>query len=185
MKKILLNALLFVLVATAAHAQDRFFTKVGKISFFSSTPMEAIEAHNKSATSVIDTKTGKMEFAVLMKAFHFEKALMEEHFNENYVESSKFPKATFSGNIMNLQDVNFKKDGTYNVTVKGNLTMHGVTKPVEVPGKITVKNGLITAVSSFTVAPEDYQIKIPNLVREKISKQIKVEVDMNYEPLKS
>ncbi|MBB6610798.1 YceI family protein [Pontibacter sp. Tf4] len=185
MKKIILNTLLLVLVANAVQAQDKFFTKTGKISFFSSTPMEDIEAHNKTTTSVIDTKSGKMEFAVLMKAFQFEKALMEEHFNENYVESAKYPKASFSGAITNLSAVDFKKDGTYKVTVKGNLTMHGVTKPVEVPGTIVVKNGAIQAASTFSVAPEDFNITIPNLVREKIAKQIKVTIDMNYEPLKS
>lgn len=185
MKKIILSALLLLLMAAAVQAQDRFFTKTGKISFYSSTPIEDIEAHNKTTTSVIDTKSGKMEFAVLMKAFQFEKALMEEHFNENYVESSKFPKANFSGTITNLGDVDFKKDGTYKVNVKGNLTLHGVTKPIEVPGTITVKNGEVNAVSTFNVSPEDYNISIPNLVREKIAKQIKVSVDINYEPLKS
>ncbi|MBC5772839.1 YceI family protein [Pontibacter sp. KCTC 32443] len=184
MKKIVFNTLLLVLLATAVQAQDKFFTKTGKISFFSSTPMEDIEAHNKTTTSVIDTKTGKLEFAVLMKAFQFEKALMEEHFNENYVESGKYPKASFSGAIANLSDVNFKKDGTYKVTVKGNLTLHGVTKAVEAPGTIIVKNGVVNAASTFNISPEDYKIAIPNLVREKIAKQIKVTVDMNYEPLK-
>jgi polyisoprenoid-binding protein YceI len=185
MKKIIFNTLLLVILATAVQAQDKFFTKTGKISFFSSTPMEDIQAHNKTTTSVIDTKTGKMEFAVLMKAFQFEKALMEKHFNENYVESGKFPKASFSGVIVNIGGVDFKKDGTYKVTVKGNLTLHGVTKAVEAPGTIVVKNGAVTAASTFNVAPEDYKIAIPNLVREKIARQIKVTVAMDYEPLKS
>ena len=185
MKKLILSAWMLFAVVAVSHAQDKYFTKAGKISFFSSTPMEDIEAHNKTTTSVIDTKSGKMEFAVLMKAFQFQKALMEEHFNENYVESGKFPKASFSGTIINLNDVNFQKDGTYNVTVKGNFTLHGVTKAIEVPGTITVKNKAIQAVSTFNVAPEDYNIAIPNLVREKIAKQIKVTVDMNYEPFKS
>ena len=168
MKKLAVSLLVFA-VSFAAQAQDKYFTKTGKISFFSSTPMENIEAHNSKSTSVIDTKTGKMEFATLMKAFDFEKALMQEHFNENYVESDKYPKATFSGAITNLSDVNFKKDGTYKVKVKGNLTMHGVTKEVEAPGTITVKGNQISANSTFNVAPEDYKIEIPKLVREKIA----------------
>jgi len=185
MKKLMLSVLVLFAAITVSQAQDKYFTKTGKITFYSSTPMEDIEAQNKTTTSVIDTKTGKMEFAVLMKAFQFEKALMEEHFNENYVESSKFPKANFSGTITNLGDINFKKDGTYKAMVKGNLTIHGVTKPIEVPGTITVKDGAIQAVSTFNIAPEDYNIEIPSLVREKIAKQIKVTVDMAYEPFRS
>lgn len=180
--------LTLILSCTAAistvFAQDRYFTKAGNVSFFSSTPMEDIEAHNTKATSVIDTRTGKMEFAVLMKAFEFRKALMEEHFNENYVESGKYPKAVFSGNITNLKDVDFKKDGTYKVNVKGSLTLHGVTREVEAPGTITVQNGAIKGISTFTVAPEDYKIEIPKLVRDKIAKQIKITVNADYQALK-
>ena len=174
-----------VLALSSAVAQDKYFTKNGHIAFFSATPMENIEANNNTATSVLDARSGKMEFAVLMKAFKFEKALMEEHFNENYVESGKYPKATFAGAITNFSSVDLKKNGTYKVNVKGNLTIHGVTKEVEAPGTVTVENGKIKANSVFNVAPEDYKIEIPKLVREKIAKQIKVTVDMDYQPLKS
>lgn len=170
---------------TSVFAQDKYFTKTGQISFFSSTPMENIEAHNTKATSVLDAKSGKMEFATLMKAFEFKKALMEEHFNENYVESAKYPKAFFSGTITNLKDVNFQKDGTYKVNVKGNLTLHGVTKEVEAPGTITVQNGEVKGISTFTVSPEDFKIEIPKLVRDKIAKQIKITVNADYQALKS
>ena len=175
----------FVLALSSAFAQDRYFTKTGQVQFFSATPMENIEANNTAASSVFDARTGKMEFAVLMKAFKFEKALMEEHFNENYVESGKFPKASFAGAITNLEAVDFKKNGTYKVNVKGNLTIHGVTKEVEAPGTITVENGKVKANSVFNVTPEDYKIEIPKLVREKIAKQVKVTVNMDYQPLKS
>jgi polyisoprenoid-binding protein YceI len=174
-----------ILAVSGASAQDKYFTKNGQVSFFSSTPMENIEANNNNATSVIDAKTGKMEFAILMKAFKFEKALMEEHFNENYVESGKFPKATFAGNITNLSAVDFSKNGTYKVNVKGKMTIHGVTKDVEAPGTITVENGKVKANSVFNVAPDDYKIEIPKLVREKIAKEIKVTVNMDYQALKS
>src|SRR6478609_604825 len=174
-----------VLALSSAFAQDRYFTKTGQVQFFSATPMENIEANNTAASSVFDARSGKMEFAVLMKAFKFEKALMEEHFNENYVESGKFPKASFAGAITNLDAVDFKKNGTYKVNVKGNLTIHGVTKEVEAPGTITVENGKVKANSVFNVTPEDYKIEIPKLVREKIAKQVKVTVNMDYQPLKS
>ena len=168
-----------------AFAQDKYFTKSGQITFFSGTPLENIEATNNSANSVLDTKTGKMEFALLMKAFKFEKALMEEHFNENYVESGKYPKATFAGRITNLDAVDFKKNGTYKVNVKGNLTIHGETNEVEVPGTLTVESGKIKANAVFNVAPDDYKIEIPKLVKDKIARQIKVTVNLNYQPLKS
>ncbi|HSI90317.1 MAG TPA: YceI family protein [Adhaeribacter sp.] len=186
MKKLtLLLAFIIALAFNRVQAQDKYFTKTGKISFFSSTPMEDIEAHNSKATSVLDAKTGKMEFAILMKAFEFKKALMEEHFNENYVESGKFPKATFAGAITDPAAVDFAKDGTYKVTVKGKMTIHGVTREVEAPGTITVQNGVVKASSVFNVAPEDYEIEIPKLVRDKIARQIKVTVDMDYQALKS
>ena len=114
MKQTFLTLLLAtVLSLTAVMAQDKYFTKSGHISFFSSTPMENIEGNNTTASSVLDARSGKMEFAVLMKAFKFEKALMEEHFNENYVESGKYPKATFAGAITNFSGVDLKKNGTY------------------------------------------------------------------------
>ena len=184
MRKIIASVLL-LLVVVVTHGQGKYFTKSGKISFYSSAPMEDIEAHNKTATSVIDTETGRMEFAVLMKAFQFRKALMEQHFNEKFVESHKYPKATFTGNITNTGEVDFTKDGTYPVNVKGNLTIHGVTKAIEAPGTITVKNGEISGTSSFMVAPEDYNIVIPAIVRNNIAKQVKVTIDMVYEPLRS
>lgn len=186
MKKTFLTFLFLSLLAlSGAFAQDKYFTKSGHIHFFSSTPIEDIEANNNSATSVIDAGTGKMEFAVLIKAFKFKKALMEEHFNENYMESGKFPKAIFAGTIINPAAVDFKRDGTYKVNVKGNLTIHGVTKEVEMPATIVIANGLVKANSTFNVAPEDYKIEVPKLVREKIAKQIKVTVNMDYQALKS
>ncbi|MDX5348655.1 MAG: YceI family protein [Hymenobacteraceae bacterium] len=184
MKKRIFFLLSAILMAGLAQAQDRYFTKNGNISFYASTPLETVEAHNNKATSVIDITTGKMEFAVLMKAFQFEKALMQEHFNENYVESDKYPKSTFAGQITNPSAVDFKKDGTYPVKVKGNLTIHGVTKEIEAPGTVTVKNGNIKATSEFIVKPEDYNIQIPGVVREKIAKEVKVKADMDYQPLK-
>ena len=101
---------------------------------------EKIEGINRTVTCVVDTKTGNMQFAVLMKGFEFERALMEEHFNENYIESDKFPKAEFKGTIVDNDKVNYAKDGTYTVKVKGKLTMHGETKDVETEGKLTIQS---------------------------------------------
>ncbi|MBC8172938.1 MAG: YceI family protein, partial [Chitinophagales bacterium] len=153
------------------------------ISFYSTASVENIEAHNKKATAVVDTKTGAMEFAVLMKAFEFEKALMEEHFNENYVESDKFPKATFKGKIDNLSSVNFSKDGTYAVTVSGDLTIHGVTKATTATGNFVVSGGKITGKSEFNILLADYKIAIPAIVKDNISEKVLIVVDLGLEPL--
>lgn len=164
---------------------QQYFTREGKVSFFSETPVENIEAHNSKASSVWDVSSGKIEFAVLIKAFQFEKALMQEHFNENYMESTKFPKAQFKGMIVDKEKVKPLVDGVYPVVVKGDMTIHGVTRQVEANGKITVKNGVVTAASTFQIAPEDYGISIPAVVRDSIAKSVKIEVNLNYQLLAS
>jgi hypothetical protein len=114
MKKIMLSAVLAsMLVSFNVSAQKLFFTKNGHVDFFSSTPLENIKADNDKVTSVINITTGDIEFSILNMAFQFKKALMQEHFNENYMESSKYPKSTFKGKLVNLDQVNFDVDGTY------------------------------------------------------------------------
>ena len=173
----------FLMFGNVAQAQ-KFMTKNGNISFFSSMPMENIEAHNKQVNSAIDSKTGDFVVKVLIKSFEFEKALMQEHFNENYMESDKFPNATLSGKIKNIAEVDFTKDGTYPADVEAKLTIHGVTKDVTEKGTITVKGGKVNAVSTFNVTLADYGIEIPNTVVNNISKTIQIKVDLNLEPLK-
>src|SRR5690349_24267702 len=97
----------------SVHAQSKFFTKSGKILFFSKAPLEDIEAKNKSAVCLIDTQSGAIQFSLLMKGFEFENELMQEHFNEDYVESQKFPKAEFKGQILNNSSINYQKSGIY------------------------------------------------------------------------
>lgn len=157
-------------------------TRNGHTWFFSSTPVEDIEAHNYQTTSIIDTETGDMAFIVLMRGFQFDKALMQEHFNEKYVESDKFPKATFQGKITNLGDVNFSEDGTYNVTVTGSLTIHGVAQDVETNGTLTVADGKITAKSTFPITLAAHEIEVPGMVRDKIAEVVDAHVDITYEP---
>ena len=165
-------------------AQGKFYTKTGKISFFSSAPLENIEAVNKSVIALLDSKSGDFQFGVLMKGFEFKKALMQEHFNKNYVESDKFPKSEFKGQVTNNSSVNYTTDGSYPVTVKGKLTIHGVTKDVETSGTLTVKEGKVQANSEFNVLVADYNITIPKMYRDNISKSIKVTVNCLLEPLK-
>lgn len=165
-----------LLLATNVYSQ-RFMTRTGKVTFFSSTPVENIEAVNNETACAIDSKSGDVAFQVPVKSFKFEKALMQEHFNENYMESDKYPKADFKGKITNLSAVDFSKDGQYSVAAAGKMTIHGVTRDVSAPGTITVKGGGITAASKFKLRPADYGIKIPGLVAGKIAKEIEVTVN--------
>jgi len=184
MKKNLLTLLCFLTLALFTHAQDRFFTKSGKIEFFSKAPLEDISAKNKTAQVVLDAKSGALQFSVLMKGFEFDKALMQEHFNDDYVESDKFPKADFKGTITNNSEINYTKKGAYTVKVKGKLTLHGITKDVETTGTIKVdEDGLKTA-STFNIKLSDYKISIPSIVKDKVSNNVKIVVDCKLDPLK-
>src|ERR1700754_3021209 len=120
-----MKLLLTILLALSFTAPDKYFTKSGNISFISKGAIETITASHKGVTCVLDTKTGDLQFAVLMKGFEFKKALMQQHFNENYVESDKFPKSEFRGQVTNNSEVDYTKDGSYNAHVKGKLTIHG------------------------------------------------------------
>jgi hypothetical protein len=160
---------------------QKYFTKNGHISFFSSTNLENISADNNQVVSVLSVQDGALQFSALIRNFHFKKALMEEHFNENYLESDKFPKANFKGTISDISKVNFTVDGSYPVNVIGDLTVHGVTQKVSTAGTITVKGGKITAQSKFIAKPSDYQITIPKLVRDNISESIEVSVNCDYD----
>lgn len=181
MKRIHYFCVLFSLLTLQSMSQERYFTRNGKVSFYSDAQTEKIEAHNSQATSVLDVTTGNFEFAVLMKAFEFEKALMMEHFHENYAESDKFPKSVFKGSITNMSSVNLSKDGSYPVQYKGSLTMHGVTKEITGTGTLEVKGGKIITASTFMILLADYNIQIPALVKDKVAKEVKVVVNAAYD----
>jgi hypothetical protein len=183
MRKIMLAAGL-LLLAAGSQAQDKYFTKTGKIGFYSKAPMEDIEAKNKTVAAILDTKSGALQFSALMKGFEFEKALMQEHFNDNYVESNKYPKAEFKGSVTNNSAIKYAKDGTYPARVKGKLTIHGVTRDVETNGTIKVNGGKIDASSVFNILLSDYKVSIPAVVKDKISNNIRISVDCKLEPLK-
>ena len=179
----------FILAASMASNgfSQRYYTKNGQIDFDATSPAspERIDAVNRSATCVMDTKTGALQFAVLMKGFQFERALMQEHFNENYIESDRFPKAEFKGTIVNNETVNYEKEDSYSVKVKGNLTLHGETKEIETEGKLVVSNGKILATSDFKVLLADYHISIPGIVANKVSKSASIKIACSLEPLKN
>jgi polyisoprenoid-binding protein YceI len=174
--------ILLMVLAVNVDAQEKFFTKTGRITFFSKAPEKDFEAINKTSSVLFDTKSGALQFSVLMRGFEFERALMQEHFNDNYLESDKYPRSEFKGNITNLSSINFSKDGTYPAKVKGKLTIHGVTKDVESEGSLKIAGGKIDALSEFNILLSDYNISIPAISKNKIGKTILISVDCRLEP---
>ena len=132
----------------------------------------------------MDVKTGSLQFTILMKGFEFERALMQEHFNENYVESSKFPRSEFKGQIVNNSEIDYARDGEYKCKAKGKLQIHGETKDVEASLAIIINQGKITAFTSFDVLLSDYNIRIPSVVSDKISNNVNISVNCTLEELK-
>jgi polyisoprenoid-binding protein YceI len=176
MKKTSINffTLLLLIAAVANGSAQKLITKTGSIKFQASTASyEEVAAENKSVSAVLDQSTGDFAALVLIKGFRFKVALMEEHFNENYMESEKFSKATLKGKIENF-DVSEITNTPKNFTLKGDLTIHGKTKPVTVTVKISKANGGVNATGNFEVKPEDFDIEIPSLVRKKIADKVKI-----------
>lgn len=180
MKKILLILVIFQLINNTGLAQ-KYFTKNGSISIFSATSLENIKADNNQVMSVLNVATGDLQFSVLIKNFHFKKALMEEHFNEDYMESDQYPKSSFRGIIAGIDKINFLKDGIYPVNVSGDLTIHGITRKTTTEGNIIVKGGKITGTSVFKIALSDYNISVPKLAENNISKIIGITVNCLYD----
>ena len=174
-------AAFFSLTSGGLKAQNYMASNI-KAALFSSTPVEDIKAVSTKTTAVIISKTGEVAFQVSIKSFEFEKKLMQEHFNENYMESDQYPVASFKGTID--PNINWTKDGEYAVNAKGNLTVHGVSKPRTIPGKITIKNGTAILYTSFDVACTDHNIEIPTLVFAKIAKVINVKITGTLTPKK-
>jgi hypothetical protein len=182
MKRLLILTSFIAIFALQLGAQV-LVTKNGYIRFFSTTPVENIEAKNNQVNCALDSKNNKLIFKVLIKSFVFEKALMQEHFNENYMESDKFPSASFTGKITNINELNLSKNGIYKVSVEGEMSIHGVAKNVKESGTAEVKDGKVRLKAKFNVKPKDYQIKIPAAVATKIAESIEVSVDCSLSPM--
>ena len=170
-------ALILLTIGSSASAQS-LVTRSGYTSFFSQTPLEDIKAENSQVQAAIDPTKKTLAFAMLMKSFLFDKDLMQEHFNEDFVESDKFPKATFNGTYTG--NVDLTKNGTYPIQVNGTLTLHGVTRSISVPATLTVQDKKLVGQSTFQIKPADYNIKIPSLVSDTIAKQIQVTVKTDF-----
>jgi len=181
MKKII-SVCSLIFFSTATVCSQNYITRNGNISIYSHTPLEDVKAQNNEAVSVLNATTGDLEFKVAVKSFHFVKTAMESHFNDDdYMASDKYPKAGFKGKITNISAVNFSKDGTYNVTASGDLTVRDVTKPVTATGTVTVSNGKVTVASVFTIKRKEYNVIGESFVQNKISEDIQITVNCQYD----
>ncbi len=181
MKKIIITSVVIFFFYLTTFSQV-YITRNGNISIYSHTALEDIKAQNNEAVSVLNATTGTLEFKAAIKSFHFAKTSMEEHFNsDDYMASSKYPKAGFSGTISNISAVNFSKDGSYDVTVSGNLTVRDVTKPVTAKATIVIKDGKPTATSTFTVKRKEFNVIGESFMQQKIAEEIQITVNCEYD----
>jgi hypothetical protein len=172
MKKIVFMTLM--VACAVASAQEKRITKTGSVTFEASVPsFEEVKATNSNASAVLVPETGEFASQALMKGFRFKIALMEEHFNENYIESDKYPKATFKGKIQQFDQAALSATAK-DYTIKGKLELHGKSKEITVPAKIRKTDAGIEIVSTFNVNSDDFDIEIPSVVKSKVSKNVSI-----------
>ena len=182
--KRLLFFIITLLHVLSLFSQDKYITRSGHVSFVSETPLENITAINNHVSSILDVDNGAIVLQMKIISFEFEKALMQEHFNEKYMESEKYPKSTFSGKIDDWQNINLKEGKKVDVTVKGEIEIHGVKKVITANGTLQLKNGSINLRSKFSLKVDDFNIKILSVVRDKIAKRVDVSVDLSLKQRK-
>jgi hypothetical protein len=178
MKKIVL-LFLFLSIILVGFSQGIYKAENGEIIFFSSTPLEDIDAVNKEVKALLNSKNGELAFVVANIGFRFKKPLMEEHFNENYIESDQYKTSVFKGKI--IDNIDYSKDRVYKVVTKGILNIHGVEREREIEGELIIKEGKITIKSEFNIKLADHKIKIPKVVSKNIAEVVKVSVNINFE----
>lgn len=177
-----ITLILIILINSVNLSAQRYFTRNGEVKFFSEAPMENIEAVNNKALCIIDLSKGQVAVDMLIKAFEFEKALMQEHFNENYMESDVYPKATYKGKFQVPEGLSKMKEGEYLIAVMGEIVIHGVKQKLDLPVNFKVANDVIYTEFEFVVSVIDHEIKIPKIVRENIAKEILVMAEFELEP---
>ena len=163
--------------------QDLYTCKNAHITLFSKALIEDIKATTTAGVSVYNATTGELDFSVPISTFQFEKAFMQQHFNSDYMESDKYPRAIFKGKIQEYIDV--AREGTYPVNVTGDLTVHGVTQKRTIPGSVTIKNGIISMASEFMVKCADHNIDIPQILFYHIAESIKITLSATYNPYRN
>ena len=171
MKKIFFISFLL----SSIFAKELYITRSGNIDFFSSTPIEDIKAINNQVSCVLDRNNGQFAFQIPIKAFAFKNALMQEHFNESYLESDIYPKAVFKGKVLGWNNIELSKD-SLEVFIEGDLTMHGETNQIKQSGLMWLSSGSIRGECIFDVKLVDYNVKVPKIVSENIAEIIKVRV---------
>jgi polyisoprenoid-binding protein YceI len=169
---------LFYIASLSAVAQ-KYVTEKSFVSFFSHATIEDIKADNKKAAGIFNTATNDIAFSIPINEFQFRKSLMQEHFNEKYMESDKYPKSTFQGNI---SDFNLSTSGEQKVKATGKLTIHGVTNNIEVPGTIEKQGDKLVMKSKFMVKLQDYKIEIPQLLWKNIAEEVEVTLEFTFKP---
>ena len=175
--RLIIFVLLFV-AGTAGHGQ-KYTAESSKITFFSKSPIEDITADNLKSVSLFNAESGEIAFSVPVREFKFAKSLMEEHFNEKYLDTEKYPKSTFSGKIVGYKPAT---SGSQQVNAQGKFTLHGITKEIDVPGTLEEVNGKIVMKAKFMVKLEDYEIPRPQVLWQNIAEVIEVSVDFTYKP---
>jgi hypothetical protein len=175
----LIAIVLFIGMTQTANAQKVFATKSGQIYFNATGALVKIAAVNNQVDSKFVDATGQIIFGVLIKGFKFENQLMEDHFNENYMESTQYPKADFKGYITNIKEINFSKDGAYPIEVEGTLTIHGVAQKTNTKGTLTLAQGKVTIAGDFSVKVKDYGIT-GLYIGEKIANEATIKLNCKY-----
>lgn len=178
MKKIIFT--LFTVINITTFAQTKYFTRNGVISFISDAPMEKIHGDNKQVNVILNPQTNEVAYKVVMKSFLFEKQAMTDHFNNDYLETDKLPNATFTGKI--VDKIDFTKNGTYDVTVEGKLTIHGVTHDVKQKGKLIIADGKMITKGTINILLSDYGVKVPNNYFKKINNNVVINIDATLTP---
>lgn len=176
--RILFLSLLSVISCLTTVYGQRYKTSTSKIHFFSSAPLEDIESTNTKSVGIFDENSQELVFVVPIKHFEFDKSLMKEHFNENYMETEKYPKANFKGKVEGFSI----QEGKQSVSAVGDLTIHGVTKKVTIPGTLEKNGNKYTMHAKFDVKLADYKVEIPKIVFQNIAEVIAVTVDFEFDP---
>ena len=176
MKKCLLLILVFSPIVLVG---QKYIAEKSKITFFSDAAVEDITASNAASASILNSETGEIAFSIPNKEFIFSKSLMQEHFNEKYMETEKFPKSTFQGKITGFD---MKGSGAQPAKATGKLTIHGVTKDIDVPGTVEVKGNTVILISKFIIKLEDYSIARPQLLWQNLAEEVEVSIDFTFKP---
>jgi polyisoprenoid-binding protein YceI len=172
--------LLICIISFAAPASaQKYIIDKSNIEFYSHAAIEDIKADNKKASGIFDAETSELVFSIPINEFQFAKSLMQEHFNEKYMESDKYPKATFKGKVTGFDP---QRSETQEASATGQLTIHGITREVTIPGSIDKVKDKLLFKTKFIVKLVDYKIEIPQLLWQNIAEQVAVTADFTFKP---